>query len=106
MNFNRAVFLSLLVTTQSYFMFFPSWPSAGLAALGIAGYAAAGIFNLWEDATRRMTTSLAEANARAERNEENMKKLVEAGLRMEVKVNELEHRMTLDGVGRFAGIKR
>lgn len=52
------------------------------------------------------TDALMEANHRAIKNEDLLKQLTEAGRKLELKVQDMDNKMVLDGVGRFAGVKR
>jgi hypothetical protein len=106
MTFSKAVTFGFLLFSWVVFALYRTGVSASVFAICILTFFATEAFDAYGKLAHRLTTDLRHANERADANEERIKQVVEAGIKMTQKVNELEARLTLDGVGRFAGIKR
>lgn len=106
MNFSKSVVFLCLLGSYALFGIEKSWVTGLMLAFCLLTFVSTEIFSAYEKMAKSFSAKLREAASRAETNEAAIKALVEAGLRMEAKINEMESKQTLDGVGRFAGLKR
>lgn len=106
MNFSRAIIFLFALNSHIFFMVYETWSSMAFAAIALLTFVATEIFGAYERMAKFFSSQLEKAAERADANEARIKMLVEAGMRMESKLNEMEAKQTLDGVGRFAGLKR
>jgi hypothetical protein len=99
MNYSRAVILGFsLYSSVTYIMSGQFIP----LLVSIAAFVLCEVVEIHRIAASRLDA----ANKRAEANEETIKKLVEAGLRMEAKINEIEAKTTSTALERYAAVKR
>lgn len=106
MNFSKSVITFLTGFSWGFFVYNPMPVTASVFALCLLTFVATEIFDAHQRIAKFLSAQLEKAAERADKNEAAIKALVEAGLRMEAKINEMESKQTLDGVGRFAGLKR
>lgn len=102
----RGFFFGVVVGLTAYFLIHPSWLTAfALTVWGLMLFSSE-VIDVARKAAERESKILSLANERAEKGEERVKALVEAGIRMERKFSEMEARLTRDSVANLAGLKR
>ncbi len=106
MTFTRAVLFGYLLISHANFLIRPSVTSMLFAMASLVAFVGGDIFGMYEKMSRKLISRMTDAANRSDMNEERLKQVVEAGVKMSAKISELEARMTRDSVGQFAGLKR
>ena len=106
MTFSKTVISSFLVLSWALFAWEKTGVTACVFALCLLTFFATEAFDAYRKMAHVFSARLQEASMRADENESRIKQLVEAGLKMQAKINEMDSRITVEGIGKFAGLKR